>query len=170
MTTRLVVFSVPALDAEASSVGALCDALGVAKPVDWPPPFGDAGVRNWFRRLLLANPAGAPWFGHYIVSEINGQETLVGTAGFKGPPDPSGMVEIGYSIVPAYHRMGIGRAAVEALVTQAFADSRVRRVTAETPTELLASRGLLTKCGFQLMGTRVDPEDGELALYEIERH
>lgn len=169
MATRLIVFSVPALDAEASSVGALCDLLRVSQPIDWPPPFGDAGVRNWFRQLLLANPADAAWFGYYIVSEIDGGETLVGTAGYKGPPGPSGMVEIGYSIVPAYHRMGIGKAAVDTLVTVAFADSRVRCVTAETPTDFLASRGLLEKCGFRSAGTRVDPEDGELALYAIGR-
>ena len=170
MTTRLVVFSVPALDAEASSIGALCDMLGVAQPVDWPPPFGSVGVRDWFRQQLLADPARAPWFGHYIVSWIDGRDTLVGTAGYKGPPDTSGMVEIGYSIVPAYHRMGIGKAAVNRLVAQAFADTRVRAVTAETPTDFLASRGLLEKCGFQPAGIRIDPEDGELALYEIGRN
>jgi ribosomal-protein-alanine N-acetyltransferase len=166
---RLVVFSVAALDAEESSVGALCALLGAAQPVEWPPPFSDSGVLDWFRQQLLADQTLAPWLGHYIVSRIDDQDTLVGTAGYKGPPDPSGMVEIGYSIVPAYHRMGIGTAAVEMLVVQAFADSRVQRVMAETPLDFLASRRLLEKCGFRQVGQRVDPEDGDLALYEIGR-
>ena len=166
---RLVTFSVAALDAEESSVDALCALLGVAQPVEWPPPFSDSGVLDWFRQQLLADQALAPWLGYYIVSRIDDQDTLVGTAGYKGPPDLRGVVEIGYSIVPAYHGMGIGTAAVEMLVVQALADIRVQRVTAETPLDFLASRRLLQKCGFQQVGQRIDREDGELALYEIGR-
>ena len=169
MATRLLPFSVALLDAEAVSVGALCQQMGVAAPVDWPPPFGDSGVRNWFRKQLAADPSLAPWLGHYVVHTRNGDETLVGTAGYKGPPDHDGMVEIGYSIVPAYHRTGIGSAAVGLLLVQAFGDRRVSRVTAETPLTATASRALLAKMGFATVGTRTDPEDGELALYRIER-
>ena len=169
MPTRLVVFSVAALDAEGVSVGALCDQLAVAQPVSWPPPFGGDGVRNWFRQRLLAEPSHAPWLGHYIVSQIAGADTLVGTSGFKGPPDGNGTVEIGYSIVSAYHRKGIGRAAVETLLAQAFGEPRVNRVVAETPADFLASRGLLETCGFERIGSRVDPEDGDLVLYAVNR-
>lgn len=51
----------------------------------------------------------------------------------------------------------------------AFADVRVQRVTAETPTDSRASLGLLEKCGFLRVGLRIDPEDGEPAVYEIGR-
>ncbi len=169
MQTRLIAFSVAALDAEERSPEALCAHLKVAQPVDWPPPFNEDAVRNWFRDQLRADPSLAPWLGHYVVATIDGRETLVGTAGYKGAPDPSGMVEIGYSLVSAYHRMGIGTAMVAALVRQAFADARVTRITAETPLTFTASRGLLEKCGFVSIGNRVDPEDGELALYSLER-
>ena len=168
MQTRLIAFSVAALDAEERSAEALCAHLKVVQPVDWPPPFNDDAVRNWFRDQLRGDPSLAPWLGHYVVATIDGGETLVGTAGYKGPPDASGVVEIGYSIVPSYHRMGIGTAMVAALVRQAFADDRVNRVTAETPVTFPASRGLLEKCGFVSVGNRVDPEDGELALYALE--
>ncbi len=141
----------------------------MAAPVDWLPPFGDAGVRNWFRKQLLADPMLAPWLGHYIVHSHNGKETLVGTAGYKGPPGSDGVVEIGYSIVPSYHRKGIGTATVGLLVEQAFADTRVQRITAETPVTAVASRALLEKSGFGSVGFRHDPEDGELALYAIGR-
>ncbi len=169
MQARLVAFSVAALDAEERSAEALCAHLKVVQPVNWPPPFNEDAVRNWFRDQLRADPSLAPWLGHYVVCAMDGRETLVGTAGYKGPPDASGVVEIGYSIVPAYHRMGIGTAMVAVLVGQAFADARVKRVTAETPVTFTASRGLLEKCGFGFVGNRVDPEDGELALYALER-
>lgn len=169
MQTRLIAFSVAALDAEERSTEALCAHLEVAPPVSWPPPFNEDAVRNWFRDQLRADPSLAPWLGHYVVATIDGYETLVGTAGYKGPPDASGMVEIGYSVVPAYHRMGIGTAMVSALIRQAFADARVKRVMAESPVTFTASCGLLQKCGFAFAGTRVDPEDGELALYTLQR-
>ena len=87
----------------------------------------------------------------------------------KGPPDATGTVEIGYSVVEAYHRRGIGTEVVRELVSRAFGDARVQRVTAETPLSFEASRGLLEKNGFRLAGQRTDPEEGELALYEIVR-
>jgi ribosomal-protein-alanine N-acetyltransferase len=170
MHTRLVVFSVAALDAEERSPQALCSLLAVAMPVDWPPPFSDAGVRNWFREKLRADPDLAPWLGYYVVCRIDGRETLVGTAGYKGPPDTDGVVEIGYALVSAYHGLGIGTAMVTLLITQAFADARVHRVTAETPVSSSSSRGLLEKCGFQQVGARVDTEDGELAVYALGRN
>ena len=166
---RLIAFSVPALDAEDRTVAALCEVLGVAEPPEWPPLFNDAEVRHWFREQLMANPVAADWPGFYVVAEIERVETLAGTGGYKGPPDGDGVVEIGYSIIAAYHRRGIGTVAVGQLVERAFADPRVARVTAETPVTFTASRGLLEKCGFGLTGRRTDPEDGELALYAIVR-
>ncbi|MBK8085476.1 MAG: GNAT family N-acetyltransferase [Devosia sp.] len=167
VATRLVTFSVALLDAEANSTGELCALLDVAEPADWPPPLNDAGVRDWFRGQLRADPERARWLGSYIVSVVDGIETLVGTGGYKGPPDASGTVEIGYSVVPAYQRRGIGTAAVDELVRRAVAHPGVRGVVAETPTRFEASRGLLEKCGFRMVGRRTDTEEGELVRYEI---
>ena len=170
MTTRLEVFSIESLDAEERSEAAISALLGVAPPAHWPPPFNDAAVRRWFRGQLQADPLLAPWLGYYIVSAVAGRDTLVGMAGFKGPPDAAGTVEIGYSLVDAYHRRGIGSAAVGLLVQKAFADPRVRLVRAETPEDFSGSRGLLEKCGFALAGRRSDPEDGALVVYEFRRN
>lgn len=170
MTTRLVQFSVGALEEEARSTDALCAMLLVAAPVSWPPPFSDDAVRDWFLCQLQENPDRARWLGVYVIAKVDGVETLVGTAGYKGPPDATGTVEIGYSLVEDYHRRGIGTEVVQALVSRAFVDARVQRVTAETPLSFDASRGLLEKNGFRLAGHRSDPEEGELALYEIARN
>lgn len=166
---RLVVASLEALDAEDRSAGALATALGVAPPVDWPPPFNDADTRRWIRGRLLSAPGLARWFSYYIVAQIDGVETVVGTCGFKGPPDDRGTVEIGYAIVPAYHRRGIGTAAVAVLVEIALSDQGVRRVTAETPVSFASSRALLEQSGFVVVSERSDPEDGDLVVYARHR-
>lgn len=166
---RLVEMSISALDAEDGSVGELAALLDVAVPSGWPPLYHDAGVRAWFRARLLADPDAAGWLGYYVIATLDGVPTLVGSAGYKGPPDAAGMVEVGYSIVEAYRRQGIAFAALRQLVDRAFADARVRTVTAETPVTFAASRSLLERSGFALTGKRIDPEEGELALYGIVR-
>ncbi|MBC7834127.1 MAG: GNAT family N-acetyltransferase [Phycisphaerales bacterium] len=153
------------MTAEGVSVERLCAELGAAAPASWPPLYNDEGTRTWFLQKLEAEPAAAGWLGYYVVADIEGVPTLVGAGGYKGPPNGDGIVEIGYSIIDAYHRRGIATAVVNELVARAFADARVKRVTAETPATFTASRGLLEKCGFTLIGARADPDDGELALY-----
>lgn len=169
MAVRLVPFSVALLDAEAGSIAGLCAMLGVAEPVDWPPQFFDEGVRRWFRKQLLADPEVAAWLGHYVIAEVAGVETLAGTAGYKGYPDADGRVEIGYAVVAAYQRTGIGSATVAQLLRQAFDDARVRRVVAETPESFTGSRRLLEASGFDLVGHRDDPDDGPLLVYAVAR-
>jgi RimJ/RimL family protein N-acetyltransferase len=158
-------FTPALLSAEDVSTSTLCRLLGVAEPADWPPLFHDADSRGWFLRKLEADPSFAGWLGFYVIAEIGEREVLAGSAGFKGPPNPEGMVEIGYSIVESLQRRGIASAAIAQLIDSAFADPRVETVTAETPVAFAASRTLLEKCGFVLTGTRTDPDDGELALY-----
>jgi ribosomal-protein-alanine N-acetyltransferase len=167
LTVKIALFDFTPelLTTESVSAAALCGRLGVAAPPDWPPSFHDADSRGWFLRKLEADPNVVGWLGFYVIAEIGGRPTLAGSAGFKGPPDADGMVEIGYSIVPSLQRRGIATEAVIQLVSRAFADPRVVTVRAETPLTFTASRGLLEKCSFVLTGTRTDPEDGELALY-----
>ncbi len=55
------------------------------------------------------------------------------------------MVEVGYSIVPNYQRLGFASEAVE------FSHPEVRLVTAETLPTLIASIRVLEKNGFYLL-------------------
>ena len=166
---RLVPISLETLDAEDYSGSALAHLLGVGAPTDWPAPFNDADSRKWMRGRLGDDAVDGRWLSYYVVADVGDGETLVGNCGFKGPPDPNGAVEVGYSIVPDYHRKGIGTAALRALVEVAFDDERVGRVTAETPVSFVASRRLLEKCGFAAVSERTDPEDGDLVVYAVER-
>jgi [ribosomal protein S5]-alanine N-acetyltransferase len=91
---------------------------------------------------------------------------VVGTAGFKGPPDISGVVEIAYGIVPAHQGRGYATEAAGALVDFAFADERVRLVRAHTLPTPNASTRVLGKCGFVRVSEVVDPDDGPVWRWE----
>ncbi len=113
---------------------------------------------EWLRQLESAT-APDPWTHGFAV--VGGEENLVvGTAGFKGPPDDSGIVEIAYAIVPSYQGRGLATAAAFALVDIAQADNRVRNFRAHTAPELNASTTILKKLGFEFMGQIHDPQDG----------
>ena len=164
----LIPATIERLDAEDVSGGTISLLLGVAAPATWPPPFNGPETRQWMRRELLADPASAGWLGWYVIATIDGAATLVGTAGYKGPPGERGEVEIGYGIVPDYHRRGFASVAVRLLCVRAFA-AGVGAVLAETLPDGVASQGVLDKAGFVKTGTRIDPDDGEVWCYCLER-
>jgi ribosomal-protein-alanine N-acetyltransferase len=157
------------LDAEDRGVDALCALLGLAAPSEWPPEHGGPQMRQWLRDAIAAAPGTQGWWSWYVVARVAGDDTLVGIAGFKGPPDGSGTVEIGYSVIPAFRRRGYATAAVGLLVAHAFADGRVHEVAAETLPVLAPSQGVLRKCGFALVRCRHDPEAGEILRFSRDR-
>jgi ribosomal-protein-alanine N-acetyltransferase len=92
-----------------------------------------------------------------ILTEGETGRTLIGSAGYKGPPSADGMVEVGYGIVRDHQRQGYASEAVRGLVAHAFALPTVRRVIAETLPELIPSIGVLRKCGFRFIGNGSEP-------------
>ena len=114
---------------------------------------------------LRASTEYDPWRHGFAVVEGDG-DTVVGVASFKGPPDGDGVVEIAYGIVPAYEGRGYATEAAAALVDFARCDARVRVVRAHTLPERNASTRVLTKCGFELLGEVIDPEDGLVWRWE----
>ena len=165
---RLVPTTIDLLALEDISGEVLAHSLGVAAPASWPPPFNGPETREWMRRHLLADPRNATWFGWYIIADLDGVPTLAGGAGYKGPPDSSGVVEIGYAVVPGYHRRGIASVAVRLLCRRAFAEGATA-VVAETLPPLVASQGVLRATGFSRVAERIDPDEGEIWRYRLER-
>lgn len=107
-----------------------------------------------------------PWRHGFFVVEAGQGGHVIGSAGFKGPPDSSGMVEIAYGIVPSRQGRGYATEAAGALVRFARADQRVRLLRAHTLPEANASTHVLRKCGFVHVGAVVDPEDGLVWRWE----
>ncbi len=127
----------------------LSTLLGLHVDPEWPsedllevlPGYADA---------LELDPALQRW-GFYLVVERRGGR-LVGDAGFKGPPDEEGAVEIGYGIVSPRRGRGFATEAVAALLEAARRDPSVRSVRATCYASNGASRRVLEKSGFRLVG------------------
>ena len=114
---------------------------------------------------LHASPVADPWVHGFAVIHREGGE-VIGSAGFKGPPDENGTVEIAYGIVPGHQGRGYANEATAALLAFASGDGRVKLVRAHTLSDHNASTRVLTKCGFEYIGEVVDPEDGLVWRWE----
>ena len=91
----------------------------------------------------------------------------VGGMGFKGEPDGTRSIEIGYGINASHRGQGIATEGVAAFVGWALESGFVRRVTAKTLETNLASGRVLEKNGFVRFGERFDIEEGgNLILWE----
>ncbi|MCC3265874.1 GNAT family N-acetyltransferase [Arthrobacter gengyunqii] len=113
---------------------------------------------------LAAAPDDAGWITGAIVDQVSGQ--AVGCAGFHGPPDPDGMVELGYSVDPLFRRRGYARAALELLLARAAREPDVRTVRATISPDNEASRNLVLQYGFEENGSQWDEEDGLEIIFE----
>jgi RimJ/RimL family protein N-acetyltransferase len=173
-TPRLLLIpaTTTTLLAELEGKAAFARALGAEVSDEWPPELYDDSATQWTLAALEREPAFAEWGMYYITQPAEGATGLrvIGTGGFKGPPDADGVVEIGYAILPAYRRRGHAREAVDGMLAWAFADSRVALVIAHTLTELVPSIGVLRSAGFVFMGRGDDPTEPDAIRYEIGRH
>jgi ribosomal-protein-alanine N-acetyltransferase len=146
---RLVAVTPELARAQLEGPTAFAAGLTAALPADWPPPLTD-DTHEFIHARLSAHPHETGWWFWIwlLVDRMTATRTAVGVGGFKGPPDPSGTVEIGYSVVPSHQRRGIATEAVDALVRRAFADAHVKRICAETFADLVPSIRVLEHNGF----------------------
>jgi RimJ/RimL family protein N-acetyltransferase/catechol 2,3-dioxygenase-like lactoylglutathione lyase family enzyme len=114
----------------------------------------------WLERARAATTID-PWTLGFVMI-LPASDIVVGSCGFKGPPDADGVVEIAYGVDPVYRGRGYATEAAAALVEFAFATSAVRLVRAHTISDSNASSHVLTRCGFDLVGPVIDPEDGQV--------
>lgn len=128
----------------------LAEALSVTVPESWPPDlYGPHAMR--FALAQLGDPAEQGWSFWYLATRCESNQ-LAGICGFKGRPDTSGSVEIGYSILACFQRQGFATEAVQRLVGWAFSHHNVNEVSAETLPHLSQSIGVLEKNGFRRAG------------------
>jgi len=121
----------------------------------------------WRRRSeqIRERPGDAPWVTRLIVDPA--VALPVGVAGFHGPPDADGMVEVGYRVDPAHRRMGYARRALETLLAVAHDHPGVRTVRATVSPDNDASLALIAAYGFVENGEQWDEEDGREIVFEV---
>ena len=128
----------------------LAEALDVNSPESWPPDlYGSRAMQFALEQLDDASEQG--WSFWYLSTAGDPCE-LLGICGFKGRPDPSGSVEIGYSILAGFQCLGFATEAVTRLVGWAFSQHNVNEVCAETLPHLIQSIRVLEKNGFEFTG------------------
>lgn len=161
---RVVHLAGPAFDALAA--GDL-QAAQAASPVPLTPYSVGPDWRGVWRmrsEQVHQDPAAAGWVTGLIYDEDLG--LVVGRAGYHGPPNASGMVEIGYAVDPAHRRRGCARAALELLLERAAAEPDVRVVRVTISPDNTASLSLTSQYGFAEVGEQWDDEDGLETIYE----
>jgi [ribosomal protein S5]-alanine N-acetyltransferase len=122
---------------------------------------------DWLARLS-ASTAPDPWVHGFSMVHLETGVTI-GQCGFKGPPNPDGVVEIAYDVASDQESKGYATEAARALVAYAFSVDQVKLVRAHTLPKSSASQRVLTKCGFQFVGEITDPEDGLVWRFETTR-
>lgn len=152
---ELIAATPTLLRAELEGRRVLETALGASVPAEWPPALFDRSAMEYTLERLEADDDQSGWWLWYIVRHVadGTARTAVGICGYKGAPDESGSVEVGYSILDAYQGQGYATEAVAGLLARAFEEPEVRRVVAETLPELARSIGVLRRLGFEEAGS-----------------
>jgi ribosomal-protein-alanine N-acetyltransferase len=135
-------------------------------------PLGDflAGADcTWLWHIRLQqverDPAAARWIARAALDADTG--AVVGHAGFHGPPDSEGRVEVGYTVDPRVRRRGYARAMLRALLAWASTEEGVRVVRASISPDNVASLATIAGFGFEQVGEQWDEEDGLETIYEV---
>ncbi|MER8186438.1 GNAT family N-acetyltransferase [Kitasatospora sp. NPDC094015] len=138
-------------------VGAELDAYFLTEDARW----------LWGYRLdqLADRPQDAPWLVKVAVAEPGG--AVVGYAGFHGAPDEAGTVEVGYSVLPGFRRLGYARAMLAALLRRAAAEPSVATVRATIGPENAGSLATIRDFGFTEVGEQWDERDGLEIIFEV---
>jgi RimJ/RimL family protein N-acetyltransferase len=120
---------------------------GVGGPdLPWAEGFPMTPVLAIAETIASATEVLGPFLAYAIVSQGDG--TAIGDAGFHGPPNADGELEIGYALVPVARGMGLAGEAVALLVEWASSQPGVRVLTARVDHGNGASERLLRRLGF----------------------
>lgn len=87
---------------------------------------------------------------------------VIGDGGYKGNPNPTGEVEIGYEIIESKRKKGYATEAINALIDWGITKPEIKCITAKCHENNIASQNLLQKLQFAW----VDKED-EMDIYHL---
>jgi [ribosomal protein S5]-alanine N-acetyltransferase len=126
--------------------------LGARVPLTWP----GADFSRMLPRLAEGGERASQRAEQTRLVLHEEDRALIGETGFHGPPDRSGTVEVGYSIVPDYRGRGFAFEATRALIDEALARPGVCRITAACHDDNAASLKVLEKLGMHFVGATGD--------------
>jgi len=167
---QFVAATINHLLAELEDPERLASLLDAEVEHGWPPGEYDRDAQEFFRdRIQDGGIAVVGWYSWYAIrrGDHKQRSVVVGAGGYFGPPNENGEVEIGFSIVSTWQRMGYATETAEFLVDRAFSDIRVCKVIAHTTHHNVASCKVLEKAGFKVNG--VDEKTGSV-YFEILRN
>lgn len=160
-TVQLIAFEPEVYDALlADDLAGASARVGAALPASFL-----AEDAHWRRRRdqIRVEAATAPWL---VRAVINAEGEVVGNAGFHGPPDARGMVEMGYAILAPHRRRGYATAAVQGLVAYAVAHG-AKVLRASIAPDNGPSLALAHRLGLVHVGEHWDDEDGPELEFEL---
>ena len=167
--THLVQLPVEVI--EALSRGSLHAAQEVSEAVGSPyllTPYllSPESLNAWrmSSQHLAAAPGDARWLPRLIV-DFSTQRT-VGWAGFQGPPDSFGRVDIGYAVDPSHRRKGYARAALVILLEKAEDLPEVRAIRSCLGIDDTICQHLVALHGFVDVGAHRADEAGLVTTFE----
>jgi len=145
LTRRLHIFNatIPHLRSLVASRTHFIDSFDITPEPGFEGLPESLGYALWMLDRGAVDPV---WWMYFFVHRE--RKRLIGSGGFQGGPDDSGIVEIGYTISPSYRGRGYGTEAARALVNMAFGFSKVKGIRAKTVSAPNASIRVLEKCGF----------------------
>lgn len=157
-TTRLslVPFKLKIVEAAIIGNAELASFLEVKVLPDW---HDEEFIRDLplIADILCKYPFQREWgWGSLIIHKAD--NTLIGHVMVKVIPDstgsPTGSLEIGYYITPAYRLQGYASEATKAVIDWALSQPSVQCVTAGCDRDNIASKRVLEKIGMQYIETR----------------
>ena len=172
-TERLELVSVPAPVIEALLAGRRGEAAAEARltiPADWPDDH-DARFLRLRAGQMRRDPAKTEWLVRAVTLR-DAARTMIGTAGFHGPPGvnalrKAGALEIGYTIFEPHRRRGYATEVVRALLDWAHTQRGVDHFLASVAPGNAPSLAVVRKLGFVETGRVWDDEDGEEIVFEL---
>jgi ribosomal-protein-alanine N-acetyltransferase len=148
----LVAANARLLEADLESRSALAELLSAEVPENWPPDLYERQAMKFALQMLRDDPKLPGWSFWYLLTRTPDAPKLLGLCGFKGRPDETGSVEIGYSVLEQFQTQGYATEAVTRLLVWAFSHQNVREVSAETLPHLRKSIRVMEKNGFSFTG------------------
>lgn len=159
MSLRLVALPLPVLRYLAEGdVASAEKSIGVPMPAEFSSQLD---IWHYMINLLGGHPENTGW----TMSALVLAEEIVGNAGFKGAPDETGEVEIGYGILTTRRREGLAVAAAGLLLDRAAREPAVASIRATIAPDNRASIGVITKAGFRPDGDHMHPRWGRQLVF-----